>query len=163
MIAEEGSFRDEHNRVYYEADAVLRGVSAQALADFRDYSQAPFFAERMKAGRIVRTVEETDPALTAAVLADGWAGVLRHDRVPVISYPYEWPFGMLKAAALLHLDRVSPGTGLCRGRRRVYRRGDVLGQPQRRNEDRQRVRHPFSRTEPCRPRHTQEDCSMERR
>ena len=104
MIAEEGSFRDEHNRVYYEGDAVLRGVSAQALADFRDYSQAPFFAERMKAGRIVRTVEETDPALTAAVLADGWAGVLRHDRVPVISYPYEWPFGMLKAAALLHLD-----------------------------------------------------------
>jgi SAM-dependent methyltransferase len=30
--------------------------------------------------------------------------VLRHERVPFVSYPYEWPFGMLKAAALLELD-----------------------------------------------------------
>ena len=35
---------------------------------------------------------------------NGVAAVLRHERVPVVSYPYEWPFGMLKAAALLELD-----------------------------------------------------------
>jgi hypothetical protein len=35
---------------------------------------------------------------------DGVAAVLRHERVPVVSYPYEWPFGMLKDAALLELD-----------------------------------------------------------
>jgi hypothetical protein len=32
------------------------------------------------------------------------AGVLRHERVPVVSYPYEWTFGMLRDAALLELD-----------------------------------------------------------
>lgn len=32
------------------------------------------------------------------------AAVLRHERVPVVSYPYEWPFGMLRDAALLQLD-----------------------------------------------------------
>ncbi|HYG26835.1 MAG TPA: hypothetical protein VD906_08005, partial [Caulobacteraceae bacterium] len=104
MQVEEGSFRDEHNRVYYEGDAVLRGVSAQALADFNEYSQLPFFIDFMKKGRIVGTAVETDAALTKGVIADGWAGVLRHERVPVISYPYEWSFGMLKSAALLHLD-----------------------------------------------------------
>jgi len=104
MIAEEGSFRDEHNRVYYEGEAVLRGVSRQALDDFGEYSQLPFFADAMAAGRIVHTAQETDAKLTGGVLADGWAGVLRHQRVPVISYPYEWSFGMLRSAALLHLD-----------------------------------------------------------
>lgn len=30
--------------------------------------------------------------------------VLRHERVPVVSYPYEWTFGMLRDAALLELE-----------------------------------------------------------
>jgi hypothetical protein len=32
------------------------------------------------------------------------AGVLRHERIPFVSYPYEWPFLMLREAALLQLD-----------------------------------------------------------
>ena len=38
------------------------------------------------------------------LLADGAAAVLRHERVPFVSYPYEWPFSMLRDAALLQLD-----------------------------------------------------------
>lgn len=34
------------------------------------------------------------------------AAVLEHERVPFISYPYEWPFGMLRDAALLQLELV---------------------------------------------------------
>ena len=30
-------------------------------------------------------------------------GLLRHERLPFVSYPYEWPFEMLKDAALLQL------------------------------------------------------------
>jgi SAM-dependent methyltransferase len=33
-----------------------------------------------------------------------WAGYVQHERIPFLSYPYEWCFGMLKDAALLHLD-----------------------------------------------------------
>ena len=29
--------------------------------------------------------------------------VLQHERLPFISYPYEWSFPLLKAAAILHL------------------------------------------------------------
>ena len=32
-----------------------------------------------------------------------WAGVLRHERIDVLSYPYEWPFEMLRDAARLQL------------------------------------------------------------
>ena len=35
-----------------------------------------------------------------------WAGFLEHDPVAVISYPYEWTFSMLKAAASLQLHLV---------------------------------------------------------
>ena len=38
------------------------------------------------------------------LLAGAAAGVLRHERVPFVSYPYEWPFSMLKDAALLQLE-----------------------------------------------------------
>jgi hypothetical protein len=30
--------------------------------------------------------------------------VLEHDVIPFISYPYEWPFALLKRAALLQLQ-----------------------------------------------------------
>ena len=38
------------------------------------------------------------------VLDPPWAAVLEHARIPVVSYPYEWSFGMLRDAALLQLD-----------------------------------------------------------
>jgi hypothetical protein len=34
----------------------------------------------------------------------GAAAVLRHEPIPFVSYPYEWPFSMLKDAALLELE-----------------------------------------------------------
>lgn len=38
-------------------------------------------------------------------------GVVEHARVPFVSYPYEWPFGMLKDAALLHLSLMREALG----------------------------------------------------
>ena len=36
--------------------------------------------------------------------SDTWAGALRHERLRVLTYPYEWTFSMLRDAALLQLD-----------------------------------------------------------
>lgn len=52
-----------------------------------------------------RLVAETQ--VDSDVLGDAAAGavcVLEHPKVPFISYPYEWSFSALKAAALLQLD-----------------------------------------------------------
>ena len=45
-----------------------------------------------------------DIGTDAQLLPEGVAAVLRHERIPFVSYPYEWTFGMLRDAALLQLD-----------------------------------------------------------
>ena len=52
-----------------------------------------------------REISGGDNPLPDAVKVQ-WAGFLEHDPVPVISYPYEWTFSMLKAAASLQLHLV---------------------------------------------------------
>ena len=100
--ADPGSFRDRNGTVFHRNGEILRGISAAALANWERLSTAPFFRECMERDRIIRT-ERLDDAATRSLGGD-WVAVLRHEAVPFISYPYEWTFGMLKDAALLHLD-----------------------------------------------------------
>ncbi|MGB3719856.1 MAG: class I SAM-dependent methyltransferase [Hyphomicrobiaceae bacterium] len=77
-------------------------MSKAALENWEALQRAPFFEANRKSGKIVDTWS-VDPQKEG--LAEGsWAGIVEHARIPFISYPYEWPFGMLKDAALLHLD-----------------------------------------------------------
>ncbi len=99
---EPGSFRDRHGRVQYRAGEVLRTLDEQAFAEWRKLSKTGFFSRFLEQGKIVPTSEL--PAHEALEFGDRWKGLLRHQRVPFVSYPYEWPFGMLRAAALLHLE-----------------------------------------------------------
>ncbi len=99
--ADPGSFRDPTSRVYVDADAVWRGLDSEALGDFETLAATAFFAEAVTDGRLVGTERAEQPP---AELGDAWAGVLRHERVPVVSYPYEWSFEMLRDAARLQLD-----------------------------------------------------------
>jgi len=57
----------------------------------------------MASGQIVRTWECAVPAFNSDGIATS-DPTLEHERLPLISYPFEWSFGMLKDAALLHLD-----------------------------------------------------------
>jgi hypothetical protein len=100
-----GSFRDPSSTVFYAEGEVLRGLDAEAAADWAALSAAPFFADAVKAGTIVGTTA-LSAADAARVSPSGteWATVLRHERVPFVSYPYEWTFSQLQDAALLHLD-----------------------------------------------------------
>ena len=93
---EAGSFRDRNGRVHYQDGRVLRTLSPRAYENWQRLREQPFFVEHMEAGRIVRT--------TDCGPLPGGGGLIEHARVPFISYPYEWTFGMLKDAALLHLD-----------------------------------------------------------
>lgn len=94
-----GSFRDRAGRVFTREGHVYRAVRADALAHWRSVSQKPFYRALETERKIVRTTE-------SEVTLPGWAGVLEHDRIAVISYPYEWPFTMLKRAALHTLEVV---------------------------------------------------------
>src|ERR1051326_209078 len=78
---EPGSFRDPDSRVFTTDGRVLRLLSEQGLADWRELSSTGLGDE----------------------LVGGVAGVLEHDVIPFVSYPYEWTFSMLRDAALLQL------------------------------------------------------------
>jgi SAM-dependent methyltransferase len=93
-----GSFRDPMSRVFVDDDGVWRGLSKDALADYEALAASAFFKAAMARGDIVGTERVDD-----VVLPGEWAAVLRHDRIDVLSYPYEWPFEMLRDAALLQL------------------------------------------------------------
>ncbi|MFT7675164.1 MAG: ribosomal protein L11 methylase PrmA [Gammaproteobacteria bacterium] len=109
-----GSFRDPANQVYLISpdstdgkSRILRGLSASALDDYQRLAQEHFFSKAIKAGQITQTELLTeDDAAARTIMADGWAGVLEHEPVPFITYPYEWTFSMLKDAALLQLQLI---------------------------------------------------------
>ena len=98
---EPGSFRDPESRVFYAGDEVLRALSADGLADFEALEATGLLEDE----RLVRTERAPDglPAVEGLLVHEP-AGVLRHERIPFVSYPYEWTFSMLKDAALVQLD-----------------------------------------------------------
>jgi len=99
---EPGSYRDRNGAVFYRGDRVFRYLSPRALENWRRLEQAPFFQRLRAEGRVVDT--QTIDARAEGLELGRWAGVVEHARIPFISYPYEWSFGMLKDAALLHLE-----------------------------------------------------------
>ena len=102
---EPGSFRDPDSRVFYAEDGVLRVLSERGRADWEAFAASSLFSEATAEGKLVAT-ETADSVIDQLphVLHREVAAVLRHEVIPFVSYPYEWPFGMLKDAALLQLE-----------------------------------------------------------
>src|SRR5688572_6646870 len=100
LSADPGSFRDPGSRVFIDSDRVLRAVFESSAADYEAVRDSGLLGKLIDAGQLVAATE-LPPASTA--LADA-RYVLEHPRLPFISHPYEWPFALLKKAALLQLD-----------------------------------------------------------
>ena len=97
---EPGSFRDPESRVFYSGDEVFRALSSDGLSDYQALEQTGLLGD----GRLVATERAESTAALRGLLVHEPAGVLRHERIPFVSYPYEWTFSMLKDAALVQLD-----------------------------------------------------------
>jgi SAM-dependent methyltransferase len=92
-------------------DRVLRRLSPRAADDWRRLRETTFFASRVSAGEIVAT-EEVDAADRPDVGDEStWPVVLRHERIPFVSYPYEWCFSQLQDAGALHIDLLLDALG----------------------------------------------------
>jgi SAM-dependent methyltransferase len=102
-----GSFRDRDGRIYTRGDRIIRGISAAALAEFKKLESTAFYTTFLQKGLLVGSEllvpENVD--LPPEIMQQ-WAGFIEHRRIPVITYPYEWTFSMLRDAALLQLDLV---------------------------------------------------------
>ena len=95
---EPGSFRDWDSRVFYDDARVLRALSDDGLSDWIALSESKLFGQAVAEGKLVATSVVDDASIAGA------AAVLEHERIPFVSYPYEWTFAMLRDAALLQLE-----------------------------------------------------------
>ena len=98
-----GSFRDPAGRVLHLGGKVYRVITALGAPAFRAARDSGVLDDLAGDGKLAPWREVERPAALDVTGLDV-AHVLEHERLPFVSYPYEWPFAALQAAALLHLD-----------------------------------------------------------
>ncbi len=98
MIRDPASFRDPFGKIFRHGDRIVRLLTSEAMATLHELASALPHLER--SGLIdAQPVEPPD----GFPLPSG-AGLIEHPKLPFVSYPFEWSFEALKAAALHHLD-----------------------------------------------------------
>ncbi len=94
-----GSFRDPSGFVFERDGALFRQVNQAYRADYDRWVASGLHRSLIDEGLLIpHEVVDEEPSDPRRAYK-----VLRPERVPFISYPYEWCFGQLKAAALLTL------------------------------------------------------------
>lgn len=99
---ESGSFRDPAGRVYRDGERVVRAISTYGIDEWRAVVETGLLDRLVAQGSVISSQPIDAPAGAAEL--ENIAEFVAHPRLPFISYPYEWCFEALKAAALLHLD-----------------------------------------------------------
>ena len=94
------SFRDPSGFVFSRDGTLYRQVN-RVFADEFDACSSSGLYDTLISDRLLVPHRAADMAL--ALTPDAYA-VIQPDRIPFISYPYEWCFGELKDAALLTLE-----------------------------------------------------------
>jgi ribosomal protein L11 methylase PrmA len=94
-----GSFRDPSGYVFSSDDRIFRAVSDGAYRNFLLLKSSGAYDDLRNREWIVASNEADMPR-------SGQDGrrILEHPKLPFVSYPYEWPFSLLKRAALLQLN-----------------------------------------------------------
>jgi len=96
MASKAGSFRDPSGHVFIRDGQIYRSVFEVGAKDFEAARDAGIHERLIDAGLLIPHEEVDAPP--------GAVYCLRHPRLLMISYPWEWPFSLLKDAAILHLD-----------------------------------------------------------
>lgn len=96
-----GSFRDPSGRILHHEGRVFRLVSETGWKEFSAVWSSGLIDD-LAADGLVLPLTEVDAAV-AGNPADT-VRVYEIEKLPFVSWPYEWTFSALKAAALLHLD-----------------------------------------------------------
>lgn len=93
------SFRDSAGFLFREDGVLYRQVTRAGLEDYRRLMDSGLYAALVKRGWLI---DHDEGALQASGPTE--EPVLRPREIPFVSWPYEWCFSQLKAAALLTLD-----------------------------------------------------------
>lgn len=88
------SFRDPDGQIFEHGGRLFRRLSAEYVPAYRHFMESGLYAELVEAQLLVSHTEHSEP--------DGTI-LLEPERIPCVSWPYEWSFGQLRDAALLTL------------------------------------------------------------
>lgn len=103
-----GSFKDPAGYVFIANDHVIRTVNPIASNSFQEILKTGLIDLLIEKGLVIPT--EIDQTYVNSNLSDisprgeTPSFVLKHPKIPFISYPYEWTFEQLQDAALTHLN-----------------------------------------------------------
>jgi len=105
------SFRDPSGFLFFRDGVLLRQVEASYAVHLRALHDSGLYDALVGSGALVAH-EEVALELAAR---PGALAVLRPEVLPFVSYPYEWCFGQLRAAALhtLRVQRQALAHGMC--------------------------------------------------
>jgi SAM-dependent methyltransferase len=103
---EGGSFRDPSGYVFQRDGRVFRAIASSCHDLLRGLERDGTLPRLIERGAVVGTRFVEDPALRATLHAAHPAHehFLEHDRIPFITFPYEWSVSMLADAGLHTLD-----------------------------------------------------------
>jgi ribosomal protein L11 methylase PrmA len=101
-----GSFRDPSAYIFSSGDRIFRAINEEAYRNFLLLKSSGAYDDLIGRGWIIAAQDASTDQAAANVIqrGRGESRLLEHPKLPFISYPYEWPFALLKRAALLHLD-----------------------------------------------------------
>ena len=102
MPRDPASFRDPAGHVHLQNGRILRSILPPGAAAYRISKDSGFLEVATRSGRLIEG-REVEPTILGNE-EPGAVYVLEHPRLDFISYPYEWSFSGLQAAALLTLD-----------------------------------------------------------
>ena len=101
-----GSFRDPAGYVFQRDGRIYRAIDAVVTETLRGLAQAGALAAWIESGAVVGTRFVEDPALLAQLSSEhpSFSSFLEHDRLPVLTFPYEWSVSMVADAGIATLD-----------------------------------------------------------
>ncbi len=103
LESQSGSFRDPAGFVFEHDGTLYRQINQSGKVDYDLLMNSGLYEALQKEGLMVAHEEVTLKA------AKGAYKVIRPERVPFVSYPYEWTFVQLQQAALLTLQVLNLG------------------------------------------------------
>lgn len=106
FLKEKSSFRDLSGFLFWKDDSIYRYIDKSYKADYDFFMNSGLYEHLIKNELIVTHEDIDNFSFQNSVenFMEGFYKIIKPEKIPFISYPYEWSFSQLKDAALLTLN-----------------------------------------------------------
>ena len=100
-----GSYRDPSNRIFEYDGEIFRAIYGTGEKNYLNIKKSGIIEELISKEFLIHTEEvDKNNLLYKESELSNVNYILKHKKIPFISYPYEWCFEQLKTAAIFHLE-----------------------------------------------------------